>query len=34
MDSQSSQEAQIGIHCLIYGLKDEFEEYEEISSHE
>ncbi len=34
VDIQSYQEAQIGIKCLIYFLKDEFEEYGEISSHE
>ncbi len=34
VDLQSSQEAQIGINCLIYYLKDEFWEYGKISSHE
>ncbi len=34
IDSQSSQEAQVGVNCLIYYLKDEYEEYGEISSHE
>ncbi len=34
VDLQSYQEAQIGINCQIYYLKDEFEEYGEISCHE
>ncbi len=34
VDLQSYQEAPIGIIFLIYYLKDEFEDYGEISSHE